>query len=118
MGADNGVTSKPDRTALWGAAKWLGKVLAGAALGGATAAFTAYSTFMGMQNDVKAHGATIRTHTVQIEALQASDAAQAIASARADERANADRERNKEQLSEIRADLQFLQRQLIGRTRQ
>lgn len=95
----------------------MGKVMGAAALGGVTAAFTFYTTFMGMQNDVHAQGSTLRIHTVQIEALQASDAAQALADARAEAKNLAERDADKEQLRQIREDLQYLQRELIGRIR-
>lgn len=107
----------PDHAALWGVLKWLGKVLAGAALGGATAAFTAYTTFQGMQNDVKAAGATIKIHTAEIRALQQSDTNQAMVAAVTVATTQAEREANKEQLKQIREDLQYIQRELIGRIR-
>lgn len=118
MGSEqHGVTLKPERPALTAFAVWASKVIGGAALGGVTAAFTFYTTFMGMQNDVKAQGSTLRLHSVQIEALQAADAAQALVDARNDARALAERDADKEQLRQIREDLQYLQRELIGRIR-
>jgi hypothetical protein len=109
--------AKSDHAPLWGVLKWLGKVLAGAALGGVTAAFTAYTTFQGMQNDVQAQGATQRIHAAEIRALQAADVAHDLTEARADAKAAAEREADKEQLRQIRADLQFIQQVLIGRVR-
>lgn len=116
--SDPHVTAKPERAALTSFLVWLAKVTGAAALGGVTAAFTFYTTFMGMQNDVQAQGETLRVHTVQIGALQASDAAQSLADARADAKNSAERESDKEQLRQIREDLQYLQRALIGRIRQ
>lgn len=117
MDERNRATPLPDHAAVWGALKWLAKVLGGAALGGATAAFTAYTTFQGMQTNVQALGATSKIHTAEIEALKQADANQAIVMAVTVATTTTEREANKEQLKQIRQDLQFLQQQLIGRVR-
>lgn len=112
------MTEKPaDHALVWSFLRWLMKVVGAAAIGGVTGAFAFYATWTGMQSDIKAQGATITIHTKQIEALQEYDASQAIVHAGIAATTAAERDATKEQLRQIREDLQFIQRELIGRTR-
>lgn len=111
------IKAKAEPAPLWGFLKWFGKVLATAALGGITGAFAFYQTWTSMQTDVKAQGATIKVHTEQIQRLQDADVDQALSDAIAATKAESERDANREQLKQIREDLQYMQRELIGRIR-
>ncbi len=111
------VKQKPDHGAMWAIARWAGKVIATAALGGVTGAFAFYQTWTTMRTDVQAHGAMLKVHETQIRELQSADMDQALADAVAAATATAERESTKEQMKQIRADLQFIQQNLIGRVR-
>jgi hypothetical protein len=106
-----------DLAPLWAFTKWAGKVIATAALGGITGAFAVFQTWTTLQHDVNAHGLSIRQHTQEIQALQQADTNFALVQASIAATTAAEREANKEQLKQIREDLVFMQRELIGRIR-
>ena len=112
-----GLPAAGDRTVWWSFVKWAGKVVATAALGGVTASFAVYQTWTTMRADVEAHGAMLKRHDADIQALKDADIDQALSDAVAAATATAEQKSTEAQLKAIREDLIYIQRELIGRIR-